>query len=47
MVGSFNGISTTCKLEMDFFFRNSEISTVKSHVSHVYVTQLSLNDPFA
>ena len=40
-VGLFNGISITCKLEMDFFFHNSEISAV----SHVYVTQSSLKRP--
>ena len=33
--GSFNGIPITCKLEMDFFFHNSEISAVR----HAYVTQ--------
>ena len=32
--GSFNGISITCKLEMDFFFHNSERSAVR----HVHVT---------
>ena len=31
IVGSFNGISTTCKSEIVFFFHNSEISDV-SHV---------------
>ena len=40
--GSFNGISITCKLEMDFFFfHRSEISAVR----HAYVTQSSLKRP--
>ena len=38
--GSLNG-PITCKLEMDFFFHNSEISAVR----HVYVTQSSLKRP--
>ena len=38
--GLFNG-PITCKLEMDFFFHNSEIRAVR----HVYVTQSSLKHP--
>ena len=37
IVGSFNGISSTCKLEMEFFFHNSGIIAV----CHVYITQSS------
>ena len=39
--GSFNGISITCKLEMDYFFHSSEIGAVR----HAYVTQSSLKRP--
>ena len=41
IVGSFNGISTTCKLEIDFFSLLRSIS-----VCRVYVTQSSLERPF-
>ena len=42
IVGSFNGISTTCELEMKFVFHNSEITVV----CHVYVPQSGLTRPF-
>ena len=42
IVGSFNGISTTCKLEMKFVFHNSEIIVV----CPVYVPQSGLTRPF-
>ena len=35
IVGSFNGLTTTCKLMTGIFFHNSEIIAV----CHVYVTQ--------
>ena len=41
IVGSFSGISTTSKLEMDFF---SQLRT-KRCMCHVYVTQSSLKRP--
>ena len=42
IVGSFNGISITCNLEMKFVFHNSEIIVV----CHVYVPQSGLTRPF-
>ena len=41
IVGSFNGITTTCKLMTRIFFHNSELIAV----CHVYVTQSSLKRP--
>ena len=41
IVGSFNGIASTCKLMTGFFFHNSEIIAV----FHVYVRQSSLKRP--
>ena len=41
IVGSFNSITTTCKLMTGIFFHNSEIIAV----CHVYVTQWSLKRP--
>ena len=41
IVGSFNGITTTCKLMTGIFFHNSETIAV----CHVYVTQSSLKRP--
>ena len=41
IVGSFNGITTACKLMTRIFFHNSEIIAV----CHVYVTQSSLKRP--
>ena len=41
IVGSFNGMTTSCKLMTGIFFHNSQIIAV----CHVYVTQSSLKRP--